>query len=150
MVSRVQDKEKLGEKEWNFPNIPDTITLTLDQLLLWTTPQRVWVLQWGIILWGWLWCCSRWISRWTESSGGCKHCFLVVPCLFGLQGTVTANEFRQYRLEVSLALTKEEGNQMLGELVGADRIVGWCKSSHGRAGQTNNTCFLLSLMVWIH
>ena len=41
--------------------------------------------------------------------------------LWSLQGTVTANEFRQYRLEVSLALTEEEGNQMLGELTGADR-----------------------------
>ena len=35
---------------------------------------------------------------------------------------MTANEFGQYRLEVSLALTKEEGDQMLGELVGRDRV----------------------------
>ena len=41
--------------------------------------------------------------------------------LWSLQGTVTANEFGQYRLEVSLALTEEEGDQMLGELVGRDR-----------------------------
>ena len=33
---------------------------------------------------------------------------------------MTANEFGQYRLEVSLALTEEEGDQMLGELVGMD------------------------------
>ena len=30
--------------------------------------------------------------------------------LWSLQGAVTANEFGQYRLEVSLALTEEEGN----------------------------------------
>ena len=41
--------------------------------------------------------------------------------LWSLQGAVTANEFGQYRLEVSLALTEEEGDQMLGELVGRDR-----------------------------
>ena len=41
--------------------------------------------------------------------------------LWSLQGTVTANEFGQYRLEVSLALTEEEGDQMLGELAGRDR-----------------------------
>ena len=34
---------------------------------------------------------------------------------------MTANEFGQYRLEVSLALTEEEGDQMLGELAGADK-----------------------------
>ena len=28
---------------------------------------------------------------------------------------------RQYHLEVSLALTEEEGNQMIGELAGRDR-----------------------------
>ena len=33
---------------------------------------------------------------------------------------MTANEFSQYRLEVSLALTEEEGDQMLGELAGRD------------------------------
>ena len=33
---------------------------------------------------------------------------------------MTANEFGQYRLEVSLALTQEEGNWMIGELVGRD------------------------------
>ena len=33
----------------------------------------------------------------------------------------TANEFRQYHLEVLLALTEREGNQMLGQLPGADR-----------------------------
>ena len=47
------------------------------------------------------------------------------PCrplsLWSLQGAVTANELGQYRLEVSLALTEEEGNQMIGELAGADR-----------------------------
>ena len=32
-----------------------------------------------------------------------------------------ANELGQYRLEVSLALTQEEGNQMLSELAGRDR-----------------------------
>ena len=34
---------------------------------------------------------------------------------------MTANEFGQYHLEVSLALTEEEGNRMIGELAGADR-----------------------------
>ena len=33
-----------------------------------------------------------------------------------------ANELGQYRLEVSLALTQEEGDQMLSELVGRDRV----------------------------
>ena len=33
-----------------------------------------------------------------------------------------ANEFGQYRLEVSLALTQEEGDQMLSELVGRERV----------------------------
>ena len=46
------------------------------------------------------------------------HCPLF---LWSLQGAVTANEFGQYHLEVSLALTEEEGNQMLGELAGRDR-----------------------------
>ena len=46
------------------------------------------------------------------------HCLL---SLWSLQGAVTANEFGQYRLEVSLALTQEEGNWMIGELVGRDR-----------------------------
>ena len=46
------------------------------------------------------------------------HC---PPSLWSLQGAVTANEFGQYRLEVLLALTDEEGDQMLGELAGADR-----------------------------
>ena len=41
--------------------------------------------------------------------------------LWSLQGVVTANELGQYHLEVSLALTEEEGNQFLGELAGADR-----------------------------
>ena len=41
--------------------------------------------------------------------------------LWSLQGAVTANEFGQHRLEVSLALTEEEGDQMIGELAGADR-----------------------------
>ena len=41
--------------------------------------------------------------------------------LWSLQGAVIANELGQYRLEVSLALTQEEGNQMLPELVGRDR-----------------------------
>ena len=35
---------------------------------------------------------------------------------------MTANELGQYHLEVSLALTEEEGNQFLGELAGADRV----------------------------
>ena len=42
--------------------------------------------------------------------------------LWSLQGAVTANEFGQYRLEVSLALTEEEGDQMLGELASRDRV----------------------------
>ena len=33
-----------------------------------------------------------------------------------------ANDLRQYCLEVSLALTQEEGDQMLSELVGRDRV----------------------------
>ena len=41
--------------------------------------------------------------------------------LWSLQGAVTANEFGQYCLEVLLALTEEEGDQMLGELAGRDR-----------------------------
>ena len=41
--------------------------------------------------------------------------------LWSLQGAVTANEFGQYCLEVLLALTEEEGNQMIGELAGDDR-----------------------------
>ena len=41
--------------------------------------------------------------------------------LWSLQGAVTANELGQYRLEVSLALTEEEGDQMIGKLAGADR-----------------------------
>ena len=41
--------------------------------------------------------------------------------LWSLQGAVIANEFGQYRLEVSLALTQEEGDQMLSELAGRDR-----------------------------
>ena len=41
--------------------------------------------------------------------------------LWSLQGAVTANGLGQYRLEVSLALTEEEGDQMLGELLGRDR-----------------------------
>ena len=41
--------------------------------------------------------------------------------LWSLQGAVTANELGQYRLEVSLALTEEEGDQMIGELAGIDR-----------------------------
>ena len=46
------------------------------------------------------------------------HCPL---SLWSLQGAVTANEFGQYRLEVSLALTKEEGDWFLGELADADK-----------------------------
>ena len=41
--------------------------------------------------------------------------------LWSLQGAVTANELGQYHLEVLLALTEEEGDQMIGELAGADR-----------------------------
>ena len=41
--------------------------------------------------------------------------------LWSLQGAVIANELGQYCLEVLLALTQEEGNQMLSELVGRDR-----------------------------
>ena len=46
------------------------------------------------------------------------HCPLF---LWSLQGAVIANELGQYHLEVSLALTQEEGDQMLSELVGRDR-----------------------------
>ena len=42
--------------------------------------------------------------------------------LWSLQDAVTANEFGLYRFEVSLALTEEEGDQMLGELAGRDRV----------------------------
>ena len=41
--------------------------------------------------------------------------------LWSLQSAVTANEFGQYRLEVSVALTDEEGDQMVGERAGRDR-----------------------------
>ena len=41
--------------------------------------------------------------------------------LWSLQGAVIANELGQYCLEVLLALTQEEGNQMLSELAGRDR-----------------------------
>ena len=41
--------------------------------------------------------------------------------LWSLQGAVIANELGQYHLEVSLALTQEEGDRMLSELVGRDR-----------------------------
>ena len=41
--------------------------------------------------------------------------------LWSLQGAVIANELGQYCLEVSLALTQEEGDQMLSEPVGRDR-----------------------------
>ena len=54
--------------------------------------------------------------------GGLQALLLCRPLsLWSLQGTVTAIEFGQYHLEVSLALTKEEDNQMLGKLAGADR-----------------------------
>ena len=46
------------------------------------------------------------------------HCPL---SLWSLQGTVIANEFGQYCLEILLGLTEEEGNQMLGELTRTDR-----------------------------
>ena len=42
--------------------------------------------------------------------------------LWYLQGAVIANELGQYHLEVLLALTQEEGDQMLSELVGRDRV----------------------------
>ena len=42
--------------------------------------------------------------------------------LWSLQGAVIANELGQYHLEVSLALTQEEGDQMLSELAGRDRV----------------------------
>ena len=42
--------------------------------------------------------------------------------LWSLQGAVIANDLRQYRLEVPLALTQEEGDQMLSELIGRDRV----------------------------
>ena len=88
--------------------------------------------------------------------------------LWSLQSAVTANEFGQYHLEVSLALTEEEGDQFLGELAGADRveysgmvalilvqnmmIMQRCKFSGSsrfcdRAGGPNITCFLSFLMV---
>ena len=41
--------------------------------------------------------------------------------LTDFQGAVIANELGQYCLEVLLALTQEEGNQMLSELAGRDR-----------------------------
>ena len=41
--------------------------------------------------------------------------------LWSLQGAVIANDLGQYRLEVLLALTQEEGNQMLSELIGRNR-----------------------------
>ena len=41
--------------------------------------------------------------------------------LWSIQGTVIANELGQYRLKVLLALTQEEGDQMLSELAGRDR-----------------------------
>ena len=51
---------------------------------------------------------------------------MLLPCrplsLWSLQGAVIANELGQYCLEVLLALTQEEGNQMLSELVGRDRV----------------------------
>ena len=50
---------------------------------------------------------------------------MLLPCcplsLWSLQGAVIANDLGQYRLEVSLALTQEEGDQMLSELAGRDR-----------------------------
>ena len=46
------------------------------------------------------------------------HCLL---SLWSLQGAGIANELGQYCLEVSLALTQEEGDRMLSELVGRDR-----------------------------
>ena len=47
------------------------------------------------------------------------HCPL---SLWSLQDAVIANELGQYCLEVLLALTQEEGDQMLSELVGRDRV----------------------------
>ena len=50
---------------------------------------------------------------------------MLLPChplsLWSLQGAVIANELGQYRLEVLLALTQEEGDQMLSKLAGRDR-----------------------------
>ena len=50
---------------------------------------------------------------------------MLLPCcplsLWSLQGAVIANELGQYCLEVLLALTQEEGDQMLSELAGRDR-----------------------------
>ena len=50
----------------------------------------------------------------------------LLPCcplsLWSLQGTVTANKFGQYCLEVSLGLIEEEGDQMLGKLTGVDKV----------------------------
>ena len=50
---------------------------------------------------------------------------MLLPCrplsLWSLQGAVIVNELGQYRLEVLLALTQEEGNQMLSEQAGRDR-----------------------------
>ena len=85
--------------------------------------------------------------------------------LWSLQGAVIANELGQYCLEVSLALTQEEGNQMLSELVGRDRAespeVFWDGSTDIGAEYNDNwrcsflsgsrrnqyMCFLFSLMV---
>ena len=51
---------------------------------------------------------------------------MLLPCrplsLWSLQGAVIANELGQYRLKVLLALTQEEGDQMLSELVGRDGV----------------------------
>ena len=85
--------------------------------------------------------------------------------LWSIQGTVIANELGQYRLEVSLALTQEEGDQMLSELAGRDRAespeVFWdgntdigpeyddkrrCRIICG-SRRNQYTCFLFSLMV---
>ena len=63
--------------------------------------------------------------------------------LWSLQGAVIANELGQYRLEVSLALTQEEGNQMLSELAGQDRAespeVFWDGSTDIGPEYDNNT-----------
>ena len=59
--------------------------------------------------------------------------------LWSLQGAVIANELGQYRLEVSLALTQEESDQMLSELAGRDRAES--PDTGGRGGITQGVSF---------
>ena len=51
---------------------------------------------------------------------------ILLPCwllsLWSLQGAVSANEFGQYHLGASVALTKEEGVRTVHEFAGLDRV----------------------------